>query len=967
MSNGFEQDFGSILANAVIRAESSGNPNAVSPVGAQGLMQLMPATGQELARNMGLNYNPFDAQQNQLLGTTYLNQMYDQFQDPRLALAAYNAGPGRVQKTINELGTADPSIVLSALPEETQAYVPKVLQFANQPQAMVEAGAPTLNSSPALEVLTDADFISELENQGDKGITESLPILTDADFDPSEVLTDADFIDQESSPDVAPQREYSWGDLARGVGGSAVQGFSFNLGDEAGIVDKQFNKDFTRDYPITALSSEVAGSLAPLVASYFSTAGTAGATAPAAVATTAKTASTLGKLGKALMKAGDVGVQFMKGPSLAKTPLGRVAKATTYGASTGALSGYGSAEEGERGRSAIRGAVFGGSLGGLMGSGGEAIQRYQTSSTLDEPVERLSRKLISSTDRNLSEAADSLSKSTQPVFLPEALNSADFYGKARAIANDPTTKDIVSDVLKDRATGQVRRVENVLNGVAPRQTVPLAAKKIKSRADSLAEKAGADFERLAESLLDDVAPASSLPVASKQMKRAAESVVDAKQAIRDGTAFENFKEVYKNTPALSPEETTNIYKSPIAEKTRKKLQEYSAYRDLPTNSTKLAHAVKSDLWADAQTMANANRKRIQSEEADNIRKILHEVPGMKEADAIYEAQSRELEDLVGDTIFGKLANKSDLSVSEVGKKLLSSDTDIADIKKLVQQLGEDGDNLIASAIRANLDDLISKKGSAGVLFNNKLKGKLTQVLGKEKAGALYSKLEAEQTKINSLLKDTMLGRMAKKSGLSISGIGGEILDPNRDIADVKKLIGDLGPDGEKLVLSAVRAKMSQDMGQRLKDTSVMSVFDKANVKDRLTQLLGANKASSILKALDEESLIAKGSRNYVIGSPTQPAFRDQNLLDKSRDALSYYSRNPTEGIGDVLTALVSPFFGASDDVLNKEARIIFSNKEAKDALAQILAERMRVSGIEQRALAPRVAGAAIRPGTQLEN
>lgn len=82
------------LVAAVMRRESAFNANAVSRVGAQGLMQLMPATAQFLGVT-----NPFDARQNVFGGTRYLRTLLDTFDgNLDLALAAYNAGPGAVQK-----------------------------------------------------------------------------------------------------------------------------------------------------------------------------------------------------------------------------------------------------------------------------------------------------------------------------------------------------------------------------------------------------------------------------------------------------------------------------------------------------------------------------------------------------------------------------------------------------------------------------------------------------------------------------------------------------------------------------------------------------------------------------------------------------------------------------------------------------------------------------------------------------
>jgi soluble lytic murein transglycosylase-like protein len=86
-------DVNPLLVDSVIQVESNYNPFAVSPKGAQGLMQLMPST----AQRFGVT-NSFDPKQNIEAGVRYLKFLQDTFQDDRLAIAAYNAGEKAVAK-----------------------------------------------------------------------------------------------------------------------------------------------------------------------------------------------------------------------------------------------------------------------------------------------------------------------------------------------------------------------------------------------------------------------------------------------------------------------------------------------------------------------------------------------------------------------------------------------------------------------------------------------------------------------------------------------------------------------------------------------------------------------------------------------------------------------------------------------------------------------------------------------------
>lgn len=107
------------LAVAVAQQESGFNPNALSSAGAQGEMQLMPAT----AAQLGVT-NPFDPTQNITAGISYLKALLTQFGgDTASALAAYNWGPGNVAAAQAAYGDS----WLNYAPSETQNYVTKIM------------------------------------------------------------------------------------------------------------------------------------------------------------------------------------------------------------------------------------------------------------------------------------------------------------------------------------------------------------------------------------------------------------------------------------------------------------------------------------------------------------------------------------------------------------------------------------------------------------------------------------------------------------------------------------------------------------------------------------------------------------------------------------------------------------------------------------------------------------------------
>lgn len=121
------------LVAALIRQESNFVPRATSAVGARGLMQVMPTVGAALARSRRIApWDPvllYQPDVNVILGTTHLAGFLRQYPAPEYALAAYNAGPGRVSSWRRKTGTADPLLFVERIPfVETRDYVRIVLR-----------------------------------------------------------------------------------------------------------------------------------------------------------------------------------------------------------------------------------------------------------------------------------------------------------------------------------------------------------------------------------------------------------------------------------------------------------------------------------------------------------------------------------------------------------------------------------------------------------------------------------------------------------------------------------------------------------------------------------------------------------------------------------------------------------------------------------------------------------------------
>lgn len=160
---------------AVMRAESAGRVNATSPVGAMGLMQIMPATWATLRARYGLGNDAYDRRDNIMAGTAYLRELHDRYGAPGF-LAAYNAGPGRYEDYLNKG---------RRLPAETRNYVARIAPSITGGAQIPAAPAAAHNIAPSLPQWTRAAlFAPRSTGSAIDAATQAVPRVPDAPQQP---------------------------------------------------------------------------------------------------------------------------------------------------------------------------------------------------------------------------------------------------------------------------------------------------------------------------------------------------------------------------------------------------------------------------------------------------------------------------------------------------------------------------------------------------------------------------------------------------------------------------------------------------------------------------------------------------------------------------------------------------------------------------------------------------------------
>jgi hypothetical protein len=451
------------LAEAVMAQESAGRPDAVSPAGARGLMQLMPGTAQELG------VDPNDPAQNIDGGVRYLKQQIDRF-GVSGGLAAYNAGPGRFQKTNGRF---------EALPAETRNYVPSVMNRAaeiaqrgggavNQVQAQAPAPAPA--QAPTMDLPTLLGGFEKARAANDEEAVKEIGALLKGKFEGALASAQSAKDDTAVKEIQAAMGQYGFGsapvakpeapkEAPQAAGPDPKKGFgSFLLEEAKGLGTKADNLvRGAADMLTFGFADEIAAKADSLVgggqsgkASYDEA-----LKAQRQRDTEGGAARIVGQVAGGLIPTG----LAVSAPANASRALRALAGAATGGVQ-GSLYGAGSAEEGSRGQGALVGGAIGTAAGGALGAIMPSTARQEATKIINKAGGEKAAPVDAEIIRDLNRVAGGSNQRGNPVGANQ-LNSLEnkYIGEVttalKQVGRKPLeaaglSQDAVSSALRDR-------------------------------------------------------------------------------------------------------------------------------------------------------------------------------------------------------------------------------------------------------------------------------------------------------------------------------------------------------------------------------------------------------------------------------------------------------------------------------------------------------------------------------------
>lgn len=465
------------LLNAVMMAESSGNPNAISPKGALGAFQFMPET----AKAYGVN--PLDPQSSAVGAARMYGDLSKQFGgDVPSMLAAYNWGSGNLTKK-----------GLQNAPKETRDYIAKI---------MPKIGVQYADSG---QIMNDANTLSPMNVRGSNGQKATLGVNAEGDidymYDPEiadlqaqiaelEAMPDADtgdiekqIAELEAMPDKSPSLLEQIGELD--IPNQFLQGATFGMGDElqAGLASLM-GADYEQGLNVARGGLKESAEANPV---------------------TAAVANMVGGAGSAILGGGALGSALSKiAPATASTVGGALAAnpikaGMGVGGVSGGLYGFGTGEggAGERAENAAISGVLGAGIGGAVPFVGKNIIEPIAKPTLSKIASKFGNKTStvksSGTAGNIEEAAANITEQPVSSVLPPAAIVTE-KGNVLNLPKGVIDKDVnalrVQEEARQGILGQpaqqaIKKIDETITGDIKSATQSLIGKETTDSPDDL--------------------------------------------------------------------------------------------------------------------------------------------------------------------------------------------------------------------------------------------------------------------------------------------------------------------------------------------------------------------------------------------------------------------------------------------------------------------------------------------------
>lgn len=742
------------LSAAVQQVESANNPNAVSPKGARGLMQVMPATFKEVAKRYGIKADIDDPQANKMVGELYLAEQLETFKgNASLATAAYNSGPGTVKKTLKRAGIASPEEIQNTAWEEIAHLSPQ----------SKENRAETLGYVKKIGGLLVQDAIAEEQAQVAQVPVEQ-PAVAQAtpQAQPPQTLGQRVSGALRGSYNAVKNDPY-------GAAANVANGATFGFADEAiGLVSptgraayEKSRDDFKKANPGTALAAETLGGFVP-------------------------------------------GGMLLKG---AKTVGGAIKLAAMEGGAYG-LGDSKKENVGQAISDTIEGGAVGGLTAGLVGAGGKAalgsarltkvaadkagvtdfINRAQQrlGGGLGSQIGAVGADLPAVGKKGASKVIEPLAnadarRGVKTVLQKDVGLTVDQAEEIRSVlkeAKDLGVKDLtIADVLVGKGDDGGTMVSRAARNFSPDKSKNIGRK--------LTERAEGAYGRT-EGILDELTPQRDTFDAAEKLKETVAERIKTDQKLRSELASPEYKKTWLAHPRIKKDLVQDMHKFKAFRSAVNQAREWAGKAPLEKGAietnTKILHQARrylDDQIASA-TSAVTGVQKTQAARLQELRKSLDSALDVgtggkiKKADEAFKRGGEgTLASIDDQRLLDDFVSPND--PSSLVRQFVNKTP--GEVERFIKALGPEGEEAVVGAVRSALSDTISRKRVGQNVVSQitgipKVEEQLRRVLGPEKYSKIMRKLEFEdlmaKSKNATNAGSSTAGNLNQMGGLSSS-------------------------------------------------------------------------------------------------------------------------------------------------------------------------------------------------------